>query len=207
MTIGPNAIGKRSFIGNSAMLPPGTVIGDNVLIGCLSAPPSAADALLENSTWLGSPAIFLPERQKLATFGEDKTFYPSRRLRALRAAIELVRVISPSTGFIILISLLFSGLLLLRDHFSIITTLLFFGLLYPLCGVAAVLFTLLCKWTLVGRYRPGEKPLWSTFVWRNELINALHEHLAEPFLVGALTGTPFVCWYFRLLGARIGKRV
>jgi len=35
----------------------------------------------------------------------------------------------------------------------------------------------------------------------------LHEHLAEPFLVGALTGTPFVCWYFRLLGARIGRRV
>jgi non-ribosomal peptide synthetase-like protein len=49
--------------------------------------------------------------------------------------------------------------------------------------------------------------LWSTFIWRNELLNALHEHLAEPFLVGALTGTPFVCWYFRLLGAHIGKRV
>jgi non-ribosomal peptide synthetase-like protein len=27
------------------------------------------------------------------------------------------------------------------------------------------------------------------------------------FLVGALTGTPFVCWYFRLLGTRIGRRV
>jgi non-ribosomal peptide synthetase-like protein len=65
----------------------------------------------------------------------------------------------------------------------------------------------LAKWLLVGRYRPGERPLWSTFVWRNELLNALHEHLAEPFLVGALTGTPFVCWYFRLLGARIGRRV
>jgi len=31
--------------------------------------------------------------------------------------------------------------------------------------------------------------------------------VAEPFLVGALTGTPFVCWYFRLLGAKIGRRV
>jgi non-ribosomal peptide synthetase-like protein len=60
---------------------------------------------------------------------------------------------------------------------------------------------------LVGRYEPGERPLWCTFVWRNELINALHEHLAEPFLVGALTGTPFICWYFRLLGARVGRRV
>jgi non-ribosomal peptide synthetase-like protein len=39
------------------------------------------------------------------------------------------------------------------------------------------------------------------------LINALHEHLAVPFLVGTLTGTPFLPWYFRLLGARIGRRV
>ena len=42
MTLGRNHIGKRSFIGNSAMLPPGTTIGDSVLIGCLSAPPRGA---------------------------------------------------------------------------------------------------------------------------------------------------------------------
>ena len=75
------------------------------------------------------------------------------------------------------------------------------------CGVAAALATIGAKWLLVGRYRSCEKPLWSTFVWRNELLNALHEHLAEPFLIGALTGTPFIGWYFRLLGARIGRRV
>ena len=66
---------------------------------------------------------------------------------------------------------------------------LYLGLRWP-----AVLVTIVAKWVLVWRYRPREKPLWSTAVWRNELINALHEHLAEPFLVGALTGTPFVCW-------------
>src|SRR5205823_5771288 len=108
---------------------------------------------------------------------------------------------------IILISLLFSSLLILRDHFSLPQTLLLFPFLYLGCGLAAVLATILAKWALVWRYRPGERPLWSTFVWRNELLNALHEHLAEPFLVGALAGTPFVCWYFRLLGARIGRRV
>jgi non-ribosomal peptide synthetase-like protein len=26
-------------------------------------------------------------------------------------------------------------------------------------------------------------------------------------MVGALTGTPFICWFFRLLGAKIGRRV
>jgi non-ribosomal peptide synthetase-like protein len=208
MTIGNIHIGKRSFIGNSAMLPPGTVIGDQVLIGCLSSPPAnPADALRENSTWLGSPPIFLPQRQRSAGFTEESTFNPPARLRVLRAMIEFVRVITPSTCFIILLSLLFSALLLLNDNFTLWQTLMFFPLLYLGCGVAAVGFTVLAKWILVGRYRPGEKPLWCTFVWRNELLNALHEHLAEPFLVGALTGTPFVCWYFRLLGAHIGRRV
>jgi non-ribosomal peptide synthetase-like protein len=208
MTVGRNQIGRRSFIGNSAMLPPGTVIGDNVLIGCLSVPPvNPADAAREGGAWLGSPALFLPQRQKSAGFSDETTFNPPARLRALRALIEFVRVITPSTFFIILISLLFSGLLLLNDYFTLVATLLFFPLLYIGCGLAAVSIAIVAKWALVWRYRPGERPLWSTFVWRNELLNALHEHLAEPFLVDALSGTPFICWYFRLLGAHIGRRV
>jgi non-ribosomal peptide synthetase-like protein len=190
------------------MLPPGTVIGDNVLIGCLSTPPAnPSDALRDNTTWLGSPAVFLPQRQKIAAFNEEQTYDPPARLRALRAAIEFIRVIAPSTCFIILLSLLFSALLLIHDEYDLFHTLLFFPFLYIGCGLAATFVTIVAKWLLVWRYRPGERPLWSSFVWRNELLNALHEHLAEPFLVGALTGTPFVSWYFRLLGARIGRRV
>jgi non-ribosomal peptide synthetase-like protein len=211
VTTGVNHIGKRSFIGNSAMLPPGTVIGDNVLIGCLSAPPAnPADALREDSAWLGSPAIFLPQRQKSAGFTDETTFHPNWKLRAQRAAIEFFRVLTPATCFIILISLLFSALLLLNDENTLngeLKTLRFFPLLYTACALAAGLVGVAAKWALVWRYRPGEKPLWSTGVWRNELISALHEHLAEPFLVDALTGTPFLCWYFRLLGAKIGRRV
>jgi non-ribosomal peptide synthetase-like protein len=208
MELDRNHVGNRSFIGNSAMLPPGTVIGDSVLIGCLSAPPrDPVDAIREDSTWLGSPAIFLPQRQRSGGFDEGATFKPSRSLYIQRAAIELLRVILPSTGFIILLSLLFSTLLLLNDEFTLGQTLLFFPLLYPACGLAAAAVTIIVKWLTVGRYQAGEKPLWNHFVWRNELVNALHLHLAEPFLINVLTGTPFVCWYFRLLGARIGRRV
>ena len=208
ISIDRNQIGRRAFIGNSAMLPPGTVIGDSVLIGCLSAPPeNRSEALREDSAWLGSPALLLHQRLKTTTFGEESTFEPPARLRALRAAIEFIRIITPSTCFIILTSLMFSALLLLHDQFSLGQTLLFFPVLYLGCGFAATAFTIAAKWLLVGRYQPGEKPLWSTFVWRNELINALHEHLAGPFLVNSLTGTPLLCWYLRLLGARIGRRV
>ena len=208
MTIGPNRVGKRSFIGNSAILPPGTVIGDNCLIGCLSVPPAnPADALREDTAWLGSPALFLPQRQRSTAFSEAQTFKPPLRLRAARAAIELVRILLPTTGFIVLSCLLFSALLLIRDELSLANTLLLVPVLYVGCGLVAVAFTVAMKWLLVGRYRPGEQPLWSTFVWRNEIINALHEHLADAFLVGLLTGTPFAAWYLRLMGAKIGRRV
>ena len=207
MKLGRNEVGARSFIGNSALLPPDTVIGDDCLIGCLSVPPPPAEARRPGLSWLGSPALFLPQRQAPAGFSDATTFHPPGHLRCQRAVIEFIRVILPSTGFIILLSLLFSMVLLLRDQFTVGQVLLLFPALYLACGLAAAAFTIVLKWLLVGRYRPGERPLWNHFVWRNELINALHEHLAEPFLIGSLTGTPFVAWYFRLLGARIGRRV
>ena len=208
MTIAENRIGKRSFIGNSAMLPPGAIIGDNCLIGCLSVPPAnPADAAREGTAWLGSPAIFLPQRQRSAGFAEESTFHPSRKLWLQRAAIEFVRVILPATGFIVLTSLLLSVVVLIAEDIEAWQMLLLFPLLYTACGAVAVLFTVAMKWLLVGRYRPCEKPLWCAFVWRNELVNALQEHFSNLFLVSLLTGTPFVCWFFRLLGAKIGRRV
>ena len=49
----------------------------------------------------------LPQRQKIAGFAEETTFNPTAWLRIQRAIIEFIRVILPSTGFIILLSLLF----------------------------------------------------------------------------------------------------
>ena len=99
VTVAGNHIGRRSFIGNSAVLPPGAVIGESCLIGCLSIPPAdAADAMRADTSWLGSPAIFLPQRQPSAGFGEEQTYKPPRRLRVLRAIIELIRVILPSSA-------------------------------------------------------------------------------------------------------------
>jgi non-ribosomal peptide synthetase-like protein len=208
VTLGRLRVGKRSFIGNSAVLPAGAEIGEEVLIGCLSTPPNdRQDALKRDSTWMGSPSVFLPQRQRSTEFPDRLTFNPPLRMRLLRAGIEFVRMIAPSTGFIALISVLFSVMLLLRDSFSLWQTLALFPILYSGTALIAALITIVLKWTLVWRYRPGERPLWSTFVWRNELLNAMHEHFAGPFLVDALTGTPFICWYFRLLGARIGRRV
>lgn len=208
ISIGANRIGVRSFIGNSALLPPGAVVGDNVLIGCLSVPPAnPADAARDGTTWLGSPAIFLPQRQPSTAFSIESTFRPTPKLQAQRAAIEFLRVILPVTGFVMLSSVLFSTVVWLEPKRYLWQVLLLVPLLYAGTGLLAIAFLAATKWLLVGRYQPGERPLWSTFVWRNELINALHEHLVNDFILEVLPGTPFVCSYFRLLGARIGRRV
>jgi len=199
-------IGRRSFIGNSAVLPPGTVVGDNCLIGCLSAPPPGGQAALPGTSWLGSPGFFLPQRQKHEEFSEETTFNPTPRLRFLRAGIEFYRVIGPSTGFIVLTCLLLDSVMELREAVGDVASLLLFPLLYAGCGVGACAIVIALKWLLLGKFRPGEKPLWSTFIWRNELVIALHENLSDPFLVDKLRGTPFIAWFFRLLGAKIGKR-
>ena len=53
------------------------------------------------------------------------------------------------------------------------------------------ILTALLKWVLIGKYRPSETPLWSSFVWRNELVNSLCESYVYPFWVTPLLGTPF----------------
>jgi non-ribosomal peptide synthetase-like protein len=203
-----NHVGNRAFVGNSAVMPPGTVLGNNALLGCLSIPPANPEsAREEGATWLGSPSMRLQQRQPSTTFALETTFKPTAKLQAQRATIEFIRAILPVTGFIILTCLLFRVTTYYELRMELWQVLTLFPLWYGGCGLLAVAFMVTLKWVLAGRYQPGEQPLWSFFVWRNELLNAAHEHLACDYIVNMLPGTPFICWYFRLLGAQIGKRV
>ena len=56
------------------------------------------------------------------------------------------------------------------------------------------------KWLLVGRFRAVEHPLWSSFVWRNELADTFVEVLAVPWLVGPANGTPVLTAWLRTHG-------
>lgn len=208
ITIAPTLIGKQAFIGNSALVPGGAVIGDDTLVGVLSTLPSTQPGAEQPSTsWLGSPAIFLPQRQVSTTFSAENTYRPTRRLYCLRALIEFFRIILPITCFVVLTCTLIATMSWLRLELSPTAATLLFPLIYIACGIAAALIVVAAKWLLMGRYVASEKPLWSTFVWRTELLTALHEHLANPFLVENLAGTPWLCWFFRLLGCKIGRRV
>ena len=67
--------------------------------------------------------------------------------------------------------------------------------------------TVVAKWLLVGRMRPSEHPLWSSFVWRNELADTFVEVVAAPWFARAATGTSVLNLWLRAMGSRIGRGV
>ena len=125
----------------------------------------------------------------------------------MRAAIEILRVTLPPAGFVMVLTGALTASLELWRHAGLGSTLLLMPLVYLACCALVIGGVALAKWAVMGRFRPFERPLWSTYVWRLEAVNALYEFLATPLALEALRGTPFLPWYLRLLGARIGRRV
>jgi non-ribosomal peptide synthetase-like protein len=208
MTLAPTRLGRRAFLGNGAVVPGGTEMGDRTLVGVLSvAPADRREAARPDGAWLGSPPLPLPRRQPSAAFPENRTYRPTRRLWLTRAAIEILRVTLPSAGLVMVITGVVTAALHLRGVAGTGAMLLLLPILYGACSAAVLAAVVLAKWAVMGRFRPFVVPLWSPFVWRLEAVNALYEFLATPLALEALVGTPFLPWYFRLLGARIGRGV
>ncbi|MEK8171621.1 hypothetical protein NKH77_25915 [Streptomyces sp. M19] len=74
-------------------------------------------------------------------------------------------------------------------------------------GVLGTASAVAAKWLLLGRVRQGEHPLWSGFVWRNELTAVYYEELVVRWLGTAMIGTPLFNAVLRAFGARIGRGV
>ncbi len=200
MRIEPAKIGKRSFLGNSGMTGPGRVVRKNSLVAVLSAAPERAKA---GTSWLGSPPVEL--RRTVGSADESRTFAPPARVKWQRAGVEIGRLVPAALS--VALGLAYAVVLLaLVDHVGW-WSLLLSGPLFLAAGVVAAVVATGAKWLLVGRHRPVEHPLWSGFVWRNELADVFVEMLAVPWFVQLQLGTPvFVVW-LRSLGAHVGRGV
>jgi non-ribosomal peptide synthetase-like protein len=208
MTIAPTRIGKRAFVGNSAVVPAGTTLGENSLLGVLTLPPQ--DPILAarpGGSWLGSPPVQLPHRQPSASFSEKRTYQPTRRARLVRAVVEAFRVTLPSAGFIIVTTTVITATFALMSRLGLVMALLLLPVTYGVACTIVALVVVLAKWLVMGRFRPFTHPLYTTYVWRLEAVNALYEFLATPLSLDAIQGTPLLPLYFRLLGAKVGKGV
>ncbi|MCO1578026.1 AMP-binding protein [Crossiella sp. SN42] len=194
-------IGKRAFLGNSGMTAPGRSVPNRGLVGVLSAAPKRAKA---GSSYLGMPPIKLPRNTEKSD--EGRTFAPPRRLVLARGLVELCRVIPVMCTVVLsVLTLAAFEVIAARAGFGI-ALLVSGGVLFG-AGVLACVVSSAAKWLLVGRFRAVEHPLWSSFVWRNELADTFVEVLAVPWLAGAVGGTPLMNLWLRSLGASVGKGV
>ena len=81
------------------------------------------------------------------------------------------------------------------------------GLVLLVAGAVAGAIAVVAKWLWVGRIEAIEHPLWSSFVWRNEVSDTFVETVAAPWFARAATGTPVMNIWLRGLGAKIGRGV
>ncbi|MFD9222476.1 Pls/PosA family non-ribosomal peptide synthetase [Streptomyces sp. NPDC060064] len=192
-------VGKRAFLGNSGMTAAGRSVPKRGLVGVLSSTPKRAKA---GSSWLGMPPMKLP---RAAEGGDQsRTFDPPKRLKWARATVEICRIV-PVMCSVALAVLALAAFELLADRLGFALAVLSGGAVLLAGGVVACVVAIAAKWLLVGRFQAVEHPLWSSFVWRNELADTFVEVLAVPWLVGATAGTPLMNLWLRGLGARIGR--
>jgi non-ribosomal peptide synthetase-like protein len=194
-------IGKRAFLGNSGITQPGRRVPDDGLVAVLSATPHKAKA---GSSWLGSPPVRL--RRKPTAADVLRTFHPSLRLKILRALVETCRLIPMVMTFAIGVAVLFA-LQWLAVEVGWIWSALAGGVVLLAAGALAGGIAVIAKWLVVGRIRAIEHPLWSSFVWRNEVSDTFVETVAAPWFARAASGTPVMNLWLRALGAKIGRGV
>ena len=206
MTMQPTVVSHRSFVGNGAYIPDGTVLPENVLIGVHSRAPSN-DRMASGDTWLGSPPINLPAREQVTGYPEELTFRPSLLRRLGRGLIEAFRIAAPhavviAAGYTVVLDVM--PIANAGRWGGVIWNLSLAGLAY---GIGNYLFVMIFKWSLIGRYRKRADPMWTPFVWLSEGVTNLYEGIAVPNFMRYLRGTPWLPLAFNLLGCKMGRGV
>ena len=196
--IGRSKVGRRAFLGNSGMTGAGRSVPREALVAVLSAVPKKAK---RGSSWLGSPPVRL--RRATTEFDEERTFRPPRRLKVARGCWELLRLVAPMVSAAIALGVA-GALLGLWSTVGFGWTVLLAGPVLIAAGAVAAVVSTTAKWVFVGRIAAREHPLWSSFVWRNEVQDTFVETVARPWFAEQATGTPALAAWLRSLGARIG---
>ncbi|GAB3594392.1 Linear gramicidin synthase subunit D [Corynebacterium faecale] len=198
---GETKIGKRSFLGNSGIAGPERKLGKNSLVAVLSSTPKKAKA---SSNWWGSP----PERMRRVTVevdeGEAKTYNPGMSVKISRGLIETARLLAPMMSGV-LAALTLVILQWFTMTYGLWAAWLVGGLVLMAVGVLAMALTVVVKWICVGKHKPADHPLFSWFVWLNELQDTFVETVAGPWFLIPNLGTGSLNLGLRALGAHIGK--
>ena len=123
----------------------------------------------------------------------------------LRGLVETGRIVPLFVQVLLYAAVATTLLALLQQHLAL--AVLLAGPVLALAGILAASITVVAKKALVGPHRAEEHPLWSSFIWRNELADTFTEVLAAPWFAAPTQGTYALNVWLRMLGAKIGRGV
>jgi non-ribosomal peptide synthetase-like protein len=198
---------NTAFAGNMSIIPAGTTLASETLVGVLSVAPPPDQPLAPGTSCFGSPPVYMPARHKVEGHADQLLFNPSKWRIAARLIVEGLRIVLPRA--LILFGLGF-GLLITNVSYhgigAVYTLLMLPAYYFFLFALPSLLFVALLKWILIRRYGSAQWPLWSLNVWLSEAVTSTWETLCEPLLANQLHGSPYLAWCLRLMGVKIGYK-
>lgn len=208
--LGTTVIGAGSFVGNSAIVGPDTDLPSSSLVAVFGSSPRHAPV---GSSWLGGTARPIPRNITVAD--DERTHRPASRLKWARLGVESLRIIPfmlvnwMDLGIVVAMNAVYMQTLLTTQsvRHALEATALAAIPIVGIAGFGSAAIAIGAKWLLVGRFRERERPLFSSFVWRNELADVFAESLAVASLIKISIGSPIMNVYARLMGARVGSDV
>ncbi len=201
MHIAPVRVGKKAFLGNSGILHAGRRVPKRSLIAVLSATPKKMKA---GTSWIGSPPHKL--RRTTVDAESERTYRPPMKLKFMRAIWELTRGFAVITTVAIAAGVLWA-LSAISQAAGPLVAVLLSGVVLIAAGAVAALIAVALKWLVIGKIRPGEHTLWSSFIWRTEMVDSFTELVCAQWFARLASGTPALVWFLRAQGAKIGHGV
>ncbi|MFT7616830.1 MAG: non-ribosomal peptide synthetase-like protein [Planctomycetota bacterium] len=195
-------VGSNTFFGNHAVIEAGSELPDDILLGICT---KSHDAIRQGSSWFGHPVFELPRREVI-TMPREVTHDPGFYLFSQRLFWETMRFALPL--FPLATALLWFVFVSGRLAGGVTAQVLFVDI--PLLGAAMALTrclgVLVLKWALLGKIKPGQHGFWSSWCSRWDFLYVAWGAWARGILA-LLEGTPFLHWYLRAMGVRIGRSV
>jgi non-ribosomal peptide synthetase-like protein len=201
-TIEPIVLEESCFVGNHAVLPSGTLLARETLVGISTR--GGGLPFEAGASWFGHPVFKLPRREVVAA-PRELTHDPPLIRRINRWAWEIARFALPIGPM--LVALLWFRVMEIAAAsqsaalFRLVT--LPVSVLVALAALAAAVLAM--KWLLIGRVKPAMHPLWSCWCSRWDFLYVAWGMWAAVPL-SFLEGTLMLVAYLRAMGCRIGRR-
>ena len=204
--IGTTVIGNGSFVGNSGIVGNDLDLPEDSLIAVLSSTPVHPG---RGTSWLGRSIRQIPRAHVDAE--QSQTFNPTNQLKAARAFVEAFRLIPILIAAYLDLLIVWAGTIIYMTHGmgkpGLTAVVLWSFPIVITAGIIASVLPIIAKWLLIGRFTAEKHTLFSTFVWRSELVDNFIEILAVPSLIRMSLGSPMYNLWARLMGCSIGQSV